>query len=394
MQTVIIGGGPAALAVALRLAERDPQAVAPDRLVVLDPAGRWLATWDAQMAAQRIGHLRSPAVHHPHPSPFALTHWLDQDRDLIRPDGIHLPSVGAFAGFCRTLVQDLGLDRTVRPHRALGLGAEVGAGVGGRRAVVATGEGSLLADRVVVATNPRRPCTPSWVGQGGAAVAARVVRGGDLGRRVDRSGQRIAVIGGGLSAAHLARGAVEDGAHVTLVARRPIVQRRMDTDPKWLGPTKMGPFMDCDPATRRALVDDARGGGSMPTWAAKALARLRSVGRLEVLEGVAILGAVAVLDQVALRTDRRAVVVDEVWLATGGQVDVCADPVLRDLATQHPVPVHGGLPELAGDLRWAGTPIHVVGAAAALQVGPVAGNLYGHREAAARVVASWMGACG
>lgn len=383
LQTVIVGAGPAALAVALRLAATDPAAVRPGRLAVLDPAGRWLATWDAQMAAQRITHLRSPAVHHPHPSPFALTHWLDQDRDLIRPDGIHLPSVPAFAGFCQHLVGGLGLDEVVRPWRVLRIGLR-GPGV-----LVDSDAGAIAATRVVLATNPRRACTPTWIHRGGPAVVSRVRRGGDLGRRLDRSDQRIAIIGGGLTAAHLARGAVQDGAHVTLLTRRPIVQRRMDVDPKWLGPTKMSPFMDCDPATRRLLVDDARGGGSMPAWAAKMLARLGGRGGLDVQEGVTVQGAVAISDQVALQTDRRAVVVDEVWLATGAPVDVCADPLLRDLTERRPIPIHDGMPELDASLRWAGSPIHLVGAPAALQVGPVAGNLFGHRVAAEQVVASW-----
>ena len=45
-----------------------------------------------------------------------------------------------------------------------------------------------------------------------------------------------------------------------------------------------------------------------------------------------------------------------------------------------PVDIHGGLPDLRPDLSWAvGVPFHILGAYAALQLGPGALNLVGSR---------------
>lgn len=127
----------------------------------------------------------------------------------------------------------------------------------------------------------------------------------------------------------------------------------------------------------------------MPIWAEQALRRMARAGRLAICEGVGIQRLVPLGDRVAVITAAGVEVVDQVWLATGATPDVCADLALGALLKAHPVPVHGGFPELGPDLSWGATGVHVVGALAGLQVGPVAGNLAGHRHAAERVVGAW-----
>ena len=55
-----------------------------------------------------------------------------------------------------------------------------------------------------------------------------------------------------------------------------------------------------------------------------------------------------------------------------------------------PIPIHGGFPLLAEDLRWKDDlPLYVVGGLASLAMGPDAGNLLGIRRAV-RVVANGL----
>ena len=77
---------------------------------------------------------------------------------------------------------------------------------------------------------------------------------------------------------------------------------------------------------------------------------------------------------------------DRVWLATGGAPGVAGSPLFADLLRARPVEVVGGYPRLHPSLRWElDTPIYVVGACAALALGPDALNLAGTRMSSCRV---------
>lgn len=376
----IIGAGPAGLSVGVAMAQRRPSVVADRDLRVLDPAGSWLANWDRQMASQGIRHLRSPVVHHPHPEPFALLEQVDRARGLRHVDGLHLPSVVAFADFCAGLVERLDLGRVLL--RGTVVAAEVASD--GVRLHLADGS-RICADRVVVATNPRRRVVPGWAR---GLDPALVTHGGRLVGAV-LPGRRVLVVGGGLSAAHLALGAAAAGAEAIVVARRQPTVRRMDVEPRWLGPARMGPFAGRCAEERAAAVARARGGGSMPPWASRARGRADGVQLWtpdEVAQAVAVDGRVVIGT-----TAGRTTTVDEVWLATGGVVDLEQDPVLAAACRSHPIAVHQGLPDLGHDLRWGTAPVWVAGAPAALRIGPMAGNLFGHRHAGQRIADSLCG---
>lgn len=66
----IIGAGPQALTLVTHVLQKKRSW--GDRLGVFDRAGTWMAQWKQQFAALEIPHLRSPAVHHPDPNPYAL----------------------------------------------------------------------------------------------------------------------------------------------------------------------------------------------------------------------------------------------------------------------------------------------------------------------------------
>ena len=123
----------------------------------------------------------------------------------------------------------------------------------------------------------------------------------------------------------------------------------------------------------------------MPPWARRALAHLEQGGAIEVLRNSPLVAFDA--DDSGVHVRLRAVErqADEVWLATGFEQDARANPLLARLAARHPIPVHDGIPDLDDDLAWGGTPVHVLGAPAALVLGPTAGNLHGQRRGAHRV---------
>jgi hypothetical protein len=377
-RVVIIGAGPQGLAVTARLLAEAP-AIA-DELCVLDPSGTWLSAWDGRFRRLAITHLRSPGVHHPHPDPYALLERTDHQELHGR---YRLPSAAAFEAFCRTVIDDAGAADLVRP----GTVADVAPLPRGARCTLADGR-SIDARHVVVACGIGAPQRPAW-----AAPSIPHSEDVDLGAAaVD--GARVAVVGGGLTAHQLVRGARAGGAaSVALLSRRRLRASMFDTDPGWLGPKRLDDFeAEPDAAIRRQMIRDARDGGSIPPPELSRLQTWVHHGEVSLVEADPVRRADPLGDGwVACTASGHQVHADVVWLATGYRPDVASAP-LGSVRRQHPVPEHLGLPELARDLRWPGTSVHVVGSLAGLRLGPTAGNLSGARRAAARVARTVLGA--
>ncbi len=378
----VVGAGPHGLAAVLHLKRAD-LALAGET-VVIDPSGRWMSTWDNQFARLGIDMLRSPSVHHPAPDADALSYFVAQHGFPRSGLPYDQPMTAAFRAFTRHLVEEAELAEplAVRPNR-------VTAEIDGRGVRIETSGSPIVADRLIVATNPHRRSIPTWVlrlcGQGRVELAhADDV---DLESLPDLVGQRIAVVGGGLTAAHLAIGAVDRGASVDLVARRPLESRSFDTDPGWLGPKYLRDFEDCpDPRQRFELARAARGGGTIPEWMREQLGH----DRLTIHEGAQVLGAAPTPDGYCLElTSGEPIRPNRVWLATGTTPDLsalrCLEPLLPDIATI------GGLPVTDDDLRVGIHPVHVMGRLATHTLGPAAGNLWGARQAARRITRAVTG---
>ncbi|MGB7056343.1 MAG: hypothetical protein WBD58_01430 [Geitlerinemataceae cyanobacterium] len=80
--------------------------------------------------------------------------------------------------------------------------------------------------------------------------------------------------------------------------------------------------------------------------------------------------------------------IDRIWLATGSTLDVSHWSLLSDIRATHPLHLVNGLPILDTHLRLAGCDLFVMGGAAALQLGPVARNLFGAKLASERIVSA------
>ena len=399
-EVLIVGAGPAGLACALVLSchanttpggdGRPHGRTAPGTTVTgleaVDPSGRWLAAWDRRFAAQAIPHLRSPAVHHPHPEPFALLEYA-RGQGLVPSGGTQLPTTACFSGFVRRTVEYVGLDRSVTQAAITGLTLDAA----GRPTVSLSDGTTRRPDRLVLATNVRQPVIPPALRD--PVADGRAVLGDAADVADTPAAGRVVVLGGGLSGAHLALGAIERGAHVTLVTRRRLTVRRFDTHPSWLGPKKRRPFeQESDPVVRRRIIDGARGGGSIPHRARRRIDMAVRDGSLELRERANPVGVLPVGDALRLCFDDGSQLdTDVVWLATGARVDVTTDPLFTGLLARFPTPIAGGLPVLNPDLSWPGTRVHLMGFSAALSLGPTAGNLIGQRRAASRIGASVRG---
>ena len=379
----ILGAGPHGLAAAHHLRCADPGLA----ITVIDPAGGWLTSWHEQFARAEITTLRSPVVHHPAHDPSALAQFVHQTGAPRSRLPYDLPTTEAFTRFCQSVVADGALPEPtparVASVRNLGDGLEL-----------ATDAGALRADHLVVASNPHRRVIPEWTFPLLGRRAGLVTYGLDVDlRRIGSlQGQRVVVVGGGLTAAHLACGAAVRGADVELIARRRLRVKNFDTDPGWLGPKFLDGFNAvADAAERLAIARAARGGGSIPPWMHDRLRALSITDQLTIREAVTIEGATIDIDGASslhLETDER-VRADHVWIATGTECDIGALRCLDSLAPD--APLLNGKPLVDPSLRLGPHPVYLMGRLATAALGPAAGNLWGAQRAAHRIAEALTG---
>lgn len=369
-RVLVVGAGPHALTAAAYLLAADSGLAG--RICVADPQP-WLAAWERRFARLRLSVLRSSCVHHPDPRPYALVeHVVSRGRrqDLVGPDS--RPTTGVFKDFTDSLVQRLDLERARIPAAVTALHPRDDG-----RVDVHLGEVRVRVDHVVLATNAARPHVPLL----GARHSTTVDLDGPCRPR------SVCVVGGGLSAGHLALAAARLGTRVHLVTRRAIRAQAMDVDAVWLGHALPG-YLETTPDDRARTVRAARA-GSMPQ---AELTALQAHELVTLHQGRTVAEVVPCGRRRRVRLASRdsddghakQLLVDEVWLGTGQHLDVGFDPVTSRLLREVPVQVVHGLPVLDGDLSWGGTAIHLMGGLTALQTGPAAVGLAGARLAAER----------
>lgn len=389
LDLAIVGAGPHGLALAARWAARRRRP--GRRLAVFDPSGRWLAAWNRQFAALEIPHLRSPAVHHPDPDAFALRRFAESRADELFPP-YDLPGTTLFREFCAEVAARWNLESAIVPAAVVALDPPR-PGRGQFRLHLSAG-GVATARRVVLATNPGRPVWPDWAFdwvEGRAALPpGRLAHASEIDLRQwpSLAGERVAIVGGGLTSGHLALGAAARGAWATLLARRPWRERLFDADPGWLGPKCLKGFAaEPDWAARQAMVLAARDGGSLTPAVMVQLRRLERQGRMVLCDRCAIVRATwtgRVWQTICDDGTERAF--DRLWLATGTTFDATLDPLLPEVLHRYPTALVGGWPALDPWCRWPGCELFITGGLAALQLGPAARNLHGARAAGDRIL--------
>ncbi|MEO1057951.1 MAG: FAD-dependent oxidoreductase [Actinomycetota bacterium] len=376
--TVVVGAGPQALTVLARWVCDRPTAV--DDVVVVDPAGCWMRAWDEQFDQQRIDVLRSPGVHHPDPDSMALLHACRYRTTPMRhycaPNGdplngpLRRPTTAVFANFCRDLAARTGLARRVHPASIVEL-RPVGTAAQPVWCAELSDGAVLRARQIVWAGNPRRPNVPAGVELGDTITHSNEV---DLAHAAP--GQRIAVLGGGQTAGQLALEAARAGADVVLISRGPRRIANLDVDAGWLMDDHLVPFRAvADPCERRRMAERARQGSMTPdlndALADASVRQMCSAGDIAATDDG---------DAAVVRVAGVELPVDRVWVATGSTPDLRVEPVLAKRAA-FGAPHVNGWPILDDRLRWE-PGFAVVGALAALTIGPSAGNLGGARAAA------------
>ncbi|MEM1055404.1 MAG: FAD/NAD(P)-binding protein [Bacteroidota bacterium] len=387
---LIVGGGIHGTHLSLALTAR--LGWSRDGVRVLDPHAEPLALWNHQTANTGMAFMRSSLVHHVGLDPYDLKLFEREREDATVArfaDPYSRPSYRLFQAHARHVIAEHDLDALRLRGRATGL----------RRASdgwhVETDRGAIRARRVLLAMgNTERLCWPGW---------ARTLQthGGRVDHLLDPAfrrtdvleGERVAVVGGGISAAQAAIAFARRGPTVLASRHAPRVHQ-LDADPGWLGPTEMEGFLQ-EPCViaRRQAITRARHRGSIPPDV------LRSLQQAIQWHGLCHVTAEAVPVQVgpsgAVRLalhpqddDPFAVTVDRIVLATGFEAARPGGEWLDTTTEAEGLPLAPcGFPRLRHSLAWA-PGLYAAGPLAELELGPTARNIAGARAAAARLPAA------
>lgn len=382
----IVGAGMQALTLVAHLLQKRQKM--RDRFVVFDPSGQWIQQWRHQFAAQDIPHLRSPAVHHPDPNAFALRRFAESKPNQLFPP-YDLPGTALYEAFCQDVIQRCQLQKRVIAATVVRVEPLQGISRFRFRLELQDGQ-TVLARRVVMATGSAIVQIPEWVNNMSVPYPPdRLVHSNKIDlRSLQLAGEKILIVGGGLTSGHLAIGAIQRGAQVSLISRRSLTEKLFDADPGWLGPKYLKGFhAEPDWAKRWQMIQQARNGGSLTPAMMTQLRRAQHSDRLTFHPQCQVISAQwQGKSWQVLCEDGMTHEYDRIWLATGTRFDVTADSLFTEMLKAYPIPVVNGLPVLDSCLRWSGCELFVMGGLAALQVGPTARNLSGARMASDRIV--------
>ncbi|GAB3676515.1 FAD/NAD(P)-binding protein [Salinisphaera aquimarina] len=362
---LIIGGGPQG-----RFAARAIAAAAPGADVAVLDTRAPLAAWQRRADACGMTYLRSSGAHHLGQRTddlrrFAAAHGFD---DAHRLGYYRRPSRALFEAHADEALADV---PTIHAHASAVEQAPRGWRVHTRAGA------SHRAARVVFAAGPNRPYRPAW-----GADAEHVY---DPAFSLTASGERVAVIGGGITGAQLALRCHDAGRQVCWVTRNAPRPADFDSDPCYAGRLCLEPFARASRKARSALLAQARMPGTLPP---DIFARITTVLASALAAGQIAWrrGEIVSLDDAGLVfSDGRRVEADRLVLATGFDAAPHRDSLLG--RTMHGLELGaddaGHL--LINEQLEAAPGLHVIGRPASLRLGPMAGNIKGARLAGQRL---------
>ena len=379
----IVGGGIHGVSIALRLLREIPTAA--KQLAIVDRHPQPLTQWRDKTKRQGMTVLRSPAVHHISSDALGIVEYAERHNrtsELAPPYA--QPSTQLFWDFCNAALAELTQHQVYYQFEVAKLRWDKGAGQFPFRLISTDKEG--FRSRCVVLTIGTDDCiyVPPAFTQWQRRFPDKVIHASQfaVSKEFGTTPAKIVIVGGGLTAGTLAKSLSEHGHSVALIARKQLRTEQFDFPPVWLGPKALAEFADeTDFRRRYDLIQQNRGEGSITP---DIMEVLRNATNIDLYPETCIRNIASVdrkgrAQHLKVETTQGVIRgVSHVILATGYQFDLRRYGFLKELVTQHQVPLVRGLPHLDDDLQ-----LHPIenlfgsGTIAQLQIGPAAGNIAG-----------------
>lgn len=381
---LVIGGGIHGCTISTYLIKHG--IVRNEKLCIIDPHSEPMARWKRN--TERIGmpYLRSPFVHHIDVHPFSLQQFGKISEVHNQFYGVYKrPSLPLFNEHSDQIISDTNIKKSWYK----GIVVNVQRGKAGWE--ITTEKGNVIQSKnmVIAISVNEQLLIPDWAKELASHSPNRVHHIFDD-KLMDLKEMKppIAIIGGGITAAHLAiRMSKEFPGEVTLIKRHPFRIHDFDSDPGWLGLKRQGPYRKVkDYSIRREQIKEARLKGSVPKDVLHKVRRLESEEKLHVVDGEVNSFAME-QGYLTLGVGAMSFQVQHVILATGFSPTRPGKWVEQLIQEESLRCAHCGYPIVNKHLQWC-PHLYVMGPLAELEIGPIARNISGARQAAERIVAS------
>lgn len=386
---IVVGGGIQGITMAAFL--RKQRKVPIDEIAIIDPHTEPLENWKRCTNRISMPYLRSPVVHHLDEHPLSLQVF-GKNKAINETTAFYgrfkRPALSMFNEHCDELIADLEMKKGWVQGRVYSA-----ARTENKWKVELQDGRELEGENLILAIGiSEQPVWPDWskqINEEGDASIHHIFES-EL-PKFEEMARPFTIVGGGITAAHLAikLSSMYPG-EVTLIKRHPIRLHDFDSDPAWLGPKNQRSFskLSCY-QKRREKIKQARHKGSLPRDVYMKLRRSILKDELLIKDGQ-VQHAFVKNKKIHLYDEQDQLIhhTGTVLLATGFQPSLPGKQWLMPIIEKHELPCAAcGYPVVSKSLQW-GPGLYVMGALAELEMGPIARNISGARQAAERIVSS------
>ncbi|WP_026584103.1 FAD-dependent oxidoreductase [Bacillus sp. J33] len=383
----VIGGGIHGCTIASFLLKKGK--VSWQDLLIIDPFEEPMSRWKRNTDLIGMEYLRSPSVHHIDTDPFSLQRYAGRKEERIGSfiGRYKRPSLELFNQHSDYVIQEAGLKKLWHKGRVISINKA------GDLWELKTEEGDVFyAKKIVVAISVNDQLNiPEWAAEIRENSSNSILHVYDEALHdLSFLHPPIAIVGGGISAAHLAikLSALFPGK-VTVIKRHPYRIHDFDSDPGWLGPKYQSFFqrLKCYEQRRRIILK-ARHKGSLPGDLFRKVKKLENEGIIRAVDGTIVSVSIDKGQKLNIDLGNKIITAKHILLATGFEPIRPGGKLIDKMVhEQNLLCAECGYPIVNQNLQWSHN-LYVSGPLAELELGPIARNIAGARQAAGRIVNS------
>ena len=381
-KAIIAGGGVQGTTLALRLLKAGFRL---NEILIVDPSSEPLATFRERLHDCQTLFLRSSCFDHVDHSRESLVQFAEMNRRTAKGfvTDRRRPCAKLFVDHARFVADQIALSRAWKTAYITGFQRE-----GPNLIQVATTAGTFVTQNFFLSLGMMEPDYPSFASclRGHDARIQHVF---DLNYEVGElpAGERVAVIGGGITAAQVACSIAAQNRHVSLICRRKLSPGEGTTSSDdWLDPSRRAKLTVLPWQERFAVLRKEGDRGTVPIWEMERVTKACDAGQIDLqVSRVAQLIPTRTAVEIAF-PDGRVKTVDAVVMATG--LKKALYDWVAESGQEMKLPTDAsGLPILGDSLEWGkGSGIFLMGHLAGPVVGPFAANISGGVIAAQLIV--------